>query len=185
MTRKRFLATATTTAAGLPFVAHRATARVPATGKKPPSQSTVPPRIVRADEGMPYAVLGTKMTHKLTGTDTDGQMMWLEDHNPPGAQIPPHVHTREDEVFRVLEGEVEFVIGNGDPLRLGPGDIAFAPRDIPHSWKVVSDTPARTIMTATPAGIEHMFAELGGLPEGPPDFPKVAEICARYGITFI
>jgi len=36
-----------------------------------------------------------------------------------------------------------------------------------------------------PAGIEDMFEELGALPPGPPDFPKVAEICGRYGVKFV
>jgi hypothetical protein len=30
-----------------------------------------------------------------------------------------------------------------------------------------------------------MFKELSELPEGSPDFPKVAEICGRHGITFV
>ncbi len=41
------------------------------------------------------------------------------------------------------------------------------------------------ITSAFPAGIEFMFKELSELPEGPPDFPKVAEICGRHGITLV
>ena len=47
------------------------------------------------------------------------------------------------------------------------------------------DSKAKVILSVFPSGIEHMFEELGALPQGPPDFPKVAEICGRYGINFI
>jgi len=40
------------------------------------------------------------------------------------------------------------------------------------------------ICSAFPAGIEFMFTELAELPEGPPDFEKVAEICGKHGISF-
>ncbi|WP_262490333.1 hypothetical protein [Hyunsoonleella jejuensis] len=39
--------------------------------------------------------------------------------------------------------------------------------------------------SAFPAGIEIMFKELSELPPGPPEFDKVAEICSKYGISFV
>jgi len=39
--------------------------------------------------------------------------------------------------------------------------------------------------SAFPAGIEEMFAELNELPPGKPDFEVVAEICGKYGISFV
>jgi hypothetical protein len=41
------------------------------------------------------------------------------------------------------------------------------------------------ITTAFPAGIEYMFKELAKLPDGPPNFEKVSEICEKYGISFV
>jgi quercetin dioxygenase-like cupin family protein len=68
---------------------------------------------------------------------------------------------------------------------LNEGDVAFAPKNIPHAWTVVGTEKAKMITSAFPAGIEHMFRELAQLPPGPPDFAKVAEICAKQGITFV
>lgn len=184
MTRKQFLTAASAAAAATALPRHASAAARALPPKPDVPAPAVAAKVVRATEGTPHAVLWTAMTHKLTGADTYGQLMWLEDHNPPGAMIPPHVHTREDEVFRVLEGEVEFTLGD-QTLTLGAGDVAYAPRYVPHSWRVVGDAPARTIMTASPAGIEHMFAELGELPAGPPDLARVGEICGRYGIYFV
>jgi len=44
----------------------------------------------------------------------------VEETTPPGGGPPPHVHSDEDETLYVLEGEVEFLLGDtaaGDLLR--------------------------------------------------------------------
>lgn len=146
--------------------------------------TALPAKVVPSGEGEFHNVLGSRVSVKLGASDTYGLLTMVEDHNDPGIGIPLHVHTREDEVFRVLEGQVEFTLGK-ETMVLGAGDVAFAPRNIPHAWRVVGDVPARSIMLANPAGIEVMFAELGKLPGGPPDLARVAEICGRYGITFV
>jgi quercetin dioxygenase-like cupin family protein len=146
--------------------------------------SNLNPKIVRAAEGKKLNVIGDFQTIKLRGSDTNGQFTLIEEENMPGTAIPPHVHNNEDEVFKVLEGEMELTVGDQTTL-LKAGDLAFGPRGIPHSWKIVGDKKARVILSVFPSGIEDMFEELDQLPPGPPDFPKVAEICGRYGINFI
>ena len=142
------------------------------------------PKIVRNNEGKVVNVIGDKQTFKLTGKDTNGLFTLIEEENEPGTGIPPHVHENEDEVFKVIEGEMELTVGDKTTI-LKAGDLAFGPRGIPHSWKIVGNSKAKVILSVFPAGIEDMFEELGTLPPGPPDFPKVAEICGRYGIKFI
>lgn len=179
MKRKHFLRTSLAATTGLAISPLSATADSPLT-----DPVALPPKIVRSGKGQALGVLGSRVVTKLGGQDTYGLLTLVEDHNDPGVGIPLHVHTREDEVFRVLEGEIEFVLGE-TTMVLGAGDVAFAPRYVPHSWRVVGDRPARSIMIANPAGIETMFAELAKLPAGPPDLRKVAEICGRYGISFL
>jgi len=114
--------------------------------------------------------------HKISGKDTDNQIVeWVNDV-APGVGIPPHIHTKEDEIFRVLKGKVEIMVGEKTTV-LESGDVAFAPKNVVHSWKIVGEGNASMSTSAFPAGIEIMFAELGELPPGPPDFEKVAEIC--------
>lgn len=142
------------------------------------------PKIVKGSEGNVFNVLGDIQTHKIIGKDNGNQIVeWVSDVDP-GVGIPPHIHTKEDEIFRVIKGEVEIMVG-GKTTVLKAGDIAFAPRDVPHAWKVVGTEKAKMIASAFPAGIEHMFQELAALPAGPPDFAKVAEICAKQGISFV
>lgn len=142
------------------------------------------PKIVRNDEGKTINVIGDVQTIKLNGEDTNGLFTLIEEENEPGTGIPPHVHENEDEVFKVIEGEMELTVG-GKTTILKAGDLAFGPRGIPHSWKIVGDSNAKVILSVFPSGIEGMFEELGTLPPGPPDFPKVVEICGRYGVKFI
>ncbi|WP_347922628.1 cupin domain-containing protein [Pontimicrobium sp. SW4] len=142
------------------------------------------PKIIRDADGKVLNVIGDIQTHKLVGKNTGNQIVEWVDNVEPGVGIPPHIHTKEDEIFRVIKGQIEIMV-DGKTTVLNEGDIAFAPKNISHSWKVVGTEKAKMITSAFPAGIEFMFKELSELPEGPPDFPKVAEICGRHGITFV
>lgn len=148
------------------------------------ASSLTNPKIVRQAEGKVLNVIGDYQTLKLTGADTNGQFTLIEEENVPGTAIPMHVHAREDEVFKVLEGKMELTVG-GKTTVLNAGDIGYGPRGIPHSWKIIGETKAKVILSVFPAGIEIMFEELSSLPAGPPDFAKVSAICANYGITFV
>lgn len=157
-------------------------------GKRPVEKSIsteeLTPKIISDTKGRVFNVLGDVQTHKLVGSETGNQLVeWVSDVEP-GVGIPPHVHTREDEVFRVIKGQVEIMV-NGEKTVLHAGDIAFAPKNVVHAWTVVGTEKAKMIASAFPAGIEPMFGELAALPSGPPDFAAVARICKKYGITFV
>ena len=78
---------------------------------------------------------------------------------PEGFGPPRHIHTREDEVFLVLAGEVLFDI-DGRILRTGPGTTVFMPRGVPHTFRVQSPT-AVMLGVMTPGGFEELFRNLG------------------------
>ncbi|UBM60763.1 cupin domain-containing protein [Marinilongibacter aquaticus] len=148
------------------------------------SKSMLDPKLIKNKEGEILNVLGDVQTHKLVGSETDNQIVEWVDDVEPGVGIPPHIHTKEDEIFRVIKGKVEIMV-DGKTTVLEAGDTAFAPKNIVHSWTVVGTEKAKMITSAFPAGIETMFRELAALPAGPPDFEKVAKICGNHGITFI
>lgn len=147
---------------------------------------TAPPpaKIITAEQGLHQNILGDIQTIKLSGKDTAGKFTIFENNNPPGVGIPLHVHTNEDEVFRILEGEMEFIV-EGNTNLLKAGDTIFLPRKIPHSFRVVGKQNAKAIVTIIPSGIEEMFIQLNQLPAGPPDMGKVLDICGSFGITFL
>lgn len=141
-------------------------------------------KIVRNNEGTELRVFGNPQWQKVVGDDTGGQLFEWVDDLATGSGIPPHVHTKEDEVFRVMAGEIEIMV-DGKTTTLKQGDMAFAPKNLVHSWKVVGEEKATLWVSAFPSGMEHMFHELHALPAGPPDFKKVSEICETYGIRFV
>ena len=108
-----------------------------------------------------------------------------------GDQPPLHVHEREDEGFYILEGEVTLWVGDAEPRVLRPGEFALAPRGIPHTYKVTSDSNAVILLTANGfAAFVRAYgvpAERRELPvlDGPPDVERLARIAADHGITLL
>ena len=75
------------------------------------------------------------------------------------ANTPVHVHSREDEVFLVLEGEGVFWVGD-QRQQVSAGGVAFLPRGLPHAYRMTSDS-FDVITLCTPAGIEGFFRAAG------------------------
>jgi quercetin dioxygenase-like cupin family protein len=124
---------------------------------------------------------GDHYTFLVTGEETNGAYFAMEAIVPPGGGPPPHIHTREDETFYVLEGEIEFVLGD-DVVTATAGDFVNVPRGTVHCFRNTGTQGARLILTFTPAGIEHFFLEtLEAAPNVPDETPdNVEEVAARY-----
>lgn len=115
---------------------------------------------VAPGEGKTLWVAGDLVTLKMVGNDTDGAFLLGEEFSPPGGGPPPHIHHREDEMFCVLEGEYEFLVGERT-IRAGAGSVVYGPRNLPHAFKNVGTTPARMLAFVTPAGFEGFLEEVG------------------------
>jgi mannose-6-phosphate isomerase-like protein (cupin superfamily) len=107
-------------------------------------------------------VLGAVTRILLDGKQTRGALGLVEIIAPAGSSIPTHVHSREDETFHVLEGELEFWCG-GHTTILRAGDSYFAPHGVPHCPRVSGETPARLLVALTPAGFERAFRDIDEL----------------------
>jgi quercetin dioxygenase-like cupin family protein len=143
------------------------------------------PIIVGANGGTHLNVLGDGIEVVIHGRDTGGTMSMVIASGDPGKGPPPHVHSREDETFHVLAGEIEGFCG-AKTFRLTVGMSAFLPRNIPHAWKVAGKTPGRVLVILTPAGFEGFFEEVGALtPEQQQNIPAVIELGKKYGLDFL
>lgn len=149
-----------------------------------------PPVIRKPGEGRTVAVVGDVYRFLATGEDTNGSYALWEAIVPPGGGPPPHVHSREEEGFYVLEGEITFTIGD-KRLVASAGMFANMPVGTPHSFKNESSKPAEMLISVAPAGLEKMFFEVGvALPEGsttalPPtreEIEKLLAVAPRYGV---
>jgi quercetin dioxygenase-like cupin family protein len=141
-------------------------------------------------EGRTIAVVGDVYRFLATGEDTNGKYALWEAIVPPGGGPPPHVHSREEEGFYILEGEVTFTIGD-KRLVASTGMFANMAVGTPHSFKNESGKPARMLISVAPAGLEQMFFEIGvPVPPGatkaaPPTNEEIERLLAtapRYGI---
>jgi quercetin dioxygenase-like cupin family protein len=148
------------------------------------------PVIRKPPQGRTVAVVGDVYRFLATGEDTNGKYALWEALVPPGGGPPPHVHSREEEGFYVLEGEITFQIGE-DRLVAGPGMFANMPVGTPHSFKNESNKPARMLISLAPAGLEQMFFEVGvplaegattALPPTKEEIEKLLAIAPKYGI---
>jgi mannose-6-phosphate isomerase-like protein (cupin superfamily) len=148
------------------------------------------PQAYTLDPGKGRALwhLGALVTFKALGEETDGQFWALEGWADERMAVPLHVHTREAEVWYVLEGEVAFTIGDRS-VTVTTGSFAYIPPGVPHSFRVRSGT-LRWFGVGMPAGLDQWFFETGEpaqaltlppLAEAPPDVQAIVESLRRYG----
>jgi mannose-6-phosphate isomerase-like protein (cupin superfamily) len=128
----------------------------------------------------------------LSGVDTGGKYCLLEVGLAPGMSVPRHTHTREDEAWHVLSGELEVVIGD-QVFVLGVGDTLIGPRDIPHQLRNSGKVENHYLIEFSPPGFEE-FLKATAVPApdnavAPTEPPPVAvrnvlKCAAGYGIHF-
>lgn len=123
-----------------------------------------------------YGAAGGRYTIAATSAETRNTLFALEVTEPPGGGPPLHLHTREEEFFFVLDGEITFWV-DGRVTKAGPGGTAFVPRNVPHCFKNCTGSVARVLVLFTPGDIEGFF-DYGRAtgPEVPSDEAIVAEI---------
>lgn len=150
---------------------HPATIRQPATG----------PRLT---------IVGDVYRLLATGAETSGTYSQMEALVPPGGGPPPHVHTREEEAFYVLEGTIIFQLGK-ERIVAGPGTFLNMPIGSEHSFRNETTEPARMLITVAPAGLEQMFLEAGHMldddttqppPVTPEDVARLLDVAPKYGV---
>lgn len=124
---------------------------------------------------------------------------------PPGFDVGAHVHSSAQELFYVLEGELDLLAfepqartpedwhewrsATGQTfLHGGPGSLLFIPPACPHAFANPTSKPARVLFQAAPAGHEDYLDELAAMlreARGKPDPAVVAALRRRYDIEQI
>ena len=121
--------------------------------------------------------MGDTYTVLLRGEDTAGRYTLIDMHVPPGGGPPPHRHDFE-EMFHVLEGEIEANF-RGEKTTVRTGETVNVPANAPHSFTNASDRPARLLCVCSPAGQEEFFLDvgvrLGSRTEAPPELDEGAQ----------
>lgn len=122
-------------------------------------EATVQPFAAEARTSPAYWYEGGLWSVLADSAATDGSYSLIEQLLPFGGGSTPHVQVGADEMFYVLEGEVDVLIG-GQIDRVRAGEFIFVPRGTVTAQSVVSAS-ARLLAIYTPAGIERLVRHLG------------------------
>jgi quercetin dioxygenase-like cupin family protein len=137
-------------------------------------------RALKGAEKMPAT--GPKVL--LRSEETGGEVSVIE---IGGGGRPPLHHHDFDETFYVLEGELTFQLRD-ELFTRAAGEVAFAPRGVPHTYANLSGANARALIVCTPAGFERYFdriaARIAGVdppPEASKPIPEVTTVGPAIG----
>ncbi|MHB8352067.1 MAG: cupin domain-containing protein [Thermoplasmata archaeon] len=120
---------------------------------------------------------------------------------PPGFDVGAHLHNAGEELFYLLEGELDllaFEPRTRTPggwrswesqtglkvVRGGPGTLMFVPTGCPHAFANPGPTPAKMIFLFAPPGHERYQEELVKLigRPGPPDQAAITRLRSAHDI---
>jgi uncharacterized cupin superfamily protein len=97
------------------------------------------------------------------GPPLSAQVGLVESELPPGGGFRvPHWHEDLDEVFYVLEGEIEYLL-DGEWRRAPAGTTVFIPAGAIHAFRNDSGRPARQLAIGPPGAVD-LITELAGQP---------------------
>jgi quercetin dioxygenase-like cupin family protein len=138
--------------------------------------------------------MGILSTNLAEPEDTNGAFFLVEATLVPGTEPPPHVHSREDELFYVLEGEFDMYVGE-EVFKVATGECVFLPRFKPHGF-VIHSPRIRVLTLFVPGGVEGAFRGMGSPAQNlePPagaityseaDFDQTVQRFAEYGVRIL
>jgi quercetin dioxygenase-like cupin family protein len=133
----------------------------------------------------------------MAGTaDNDGAFDFVIAKLPRGTEPPPHVHSREDEFFYVLSGEMRVYV-DGEVFAVTAGECVFLPRRRAHAWLITSEE-AHVILLIVPGGYNEAFSEMSAPAErmevptdvdtvtyGTADLTATIKVFEQYGARFL
>jgi uncharacterized RmlC-like cupin family protein len=145
-------------------------------------------------------IQGAGMTLKV-GAGQSVRWSLFEADIPPGFDVGAHLHGEAEELFYVLEGELDLLAfeprtpSAGDwrtwesrdgvtVARGGPGSVMFVPAGCPHAFANPGPAQARMVFLTAPSGHERYLQEIADVISGPggPDPDAIAAVRARHDI---
>lgn len=120
---------------------------------------------ISESEGQKLNIAGGEYRIIVSGKQTGGNFAVIEMSVPPGAGPNPHSHPNFEESFFVLEGEISFKSEAGSYLAKKNSFVSIPKGGLIHSFKNLSEKPAKLLCTVIPAGLDGFFQEVSDLME--------------------
>ena len=140
-----------------------------------------------------YIFLGARVKPLLLSTETGGNFSVFEFIEVKGLEAPFHIHENEDEIWRVVEGEITFYL-EGEEIHTVSGDTVFVPRGKSHTFRLKTET-AKAILSLTSTDFENVIREIARPAVSDNEFPnqpitkeqaeKLIEIGKKNGLTIL
>lgn len=157
-------------------------------------ESAIASRPIFRPSGTAPAVWGPGDLYNLliTGDESKGTLFQFEAIVPKGGGPPAHVHSREDETFYIVRGNLEILLGDS-LYQAKAGDFVYIPRGTVHRFKNVGADTAVQLVTFSPSGMEKFFREVfptvTNRKATPPPITqelirRMNEAAPKYGLTF-
>jgi mannose-6-phosphate isomerase-like protein (cupin superfamily) len=139
--------------------------------------------------------MGSLLTFLAESKDSGSNFSFFEVKMRPGNEPPPHVHENEDELYYILEGEIDTYVGSS-AFHLTPGTCMFLPRRQPHTFRILSPE-LRMLFLTQPGGLEGYFRAMStsaadeltfpprGITYSNADIEYAIRTGADYGIRFL
>ena len=140
------------------------------------------PLLISAGEGQTVSAFGDTIEFKLFGEHTNDTVVLGLAITPPGGGPPLHLHRNEDEIFIIVEGDLE-IFFDDQWHKTKPGDVFFGPRNFAHKFRNAGSKPSKHWVIATPSGFDVFYKKCEQVfkQPGPPDMARVMEICGEHG----
>ena len=121
--------------------------------------------VIRESEGRfneLYHIMGFVLSLKVSGKDTNQQLSMYFGTYKKNDGPPLHVHYKQDEQFYIVDGEILFQVGT-EKYTLKSGDTIFLPKNVPHTFLVLSETGKLFFQTNPSGKTEAFFKKLSEL----------------------
>lgn len=138
------------------------------------------PVLLSAGKGDSVSLRGTEVTFKVKSDQAERASCteWLA---APGFDTGLHVHEQLEETWYVLNGELEFRVGE-QTFKAASGACVFVPPRVAHAFANRNQSPATFLLMMSPPTHDRYFVELAEIlgRSGPPDSQAIAALRARY-----
>ncbi|KOX25010.1 MULTISPECIES: cupin domain-containing protein [unclassified Streptomyces] len=151
------------------------------------------------NETAPFAPLLTRAADAETTADPSSVMTLLADSGATGGRLtsyrssfakgavgaPAHFHTRASEMFFVLGGSLQVLVGE-ELTVLERGDFLLVPPHTPHAFAAAPGAEADVLFVFTPGADRFDYLRLlGRVARGEADVEEIAASSERYDNHYV
>jgi quercetin dioxygenase-like cupin family protein len=116
---------------------------------------------VNENQGQSLSVVGDTYRIVISGEQTDGAYAVIDMMVPDGGGPGPHAHAGIQEMFYVIEGEIEFKTEAVKYIAKAGSFVNIPKGGAVHAFKNKSGAMAHMLCTVIPAGLDEFFGKIG------------------------